>query len=375
MTAQGAAAEPACANLGKCDTLRLMATSASHASNLDPSDLDSRSQALLRMLVERYIESGEPIASKWLASLPGVKVSSATVRNVMASLEQRGLVRSPHTSAGKVPTNEGLRFFVDSLVQVTPMDTGAFQGLHQNIDPDSSAEDLIGQVSVVLSRATDLVGVVTMKGEERGVLRQMEFLKLSGQRALVIMVVNDRDVRNHIIHTNREYTERELDEAGKFVSKHFGGMTLREIRDEVLESMAADKEKLDSFLHTALEVAGKAIQSLGSTSDNLALSGESRLLGQHHDLESAKKALDAFARKRLVLELLDRSMRSDGVQLYIGGESGYAPFSDFSVVTRRYRKKGEIAGVLGVIGPKRMQYEKVIGVVDMTSRLLESSLE
>ena len=122
MIAQGAAAEPACANLGKCDTLRLMATSASHASNLDPSDLDSRSQALLRMLVERYIESGEPIASKWLASLPGVKVSSATVRNVMASLEQRGLVRSPHTSAGKVPTNEGLRFFVDSLVQVTPMD-------------------------------------------------------------------------------------------------------------------------------------------------------------------------------------------------------------------------------------------------------------
>ncbi|MCY4278743.1 MAG: heat-inducible transcriptional repressor HrcA [Gammaproteobacteria bacterium] len=341
----------------------------------DPSDLDSRSQSLLRMLVERYIESGEPIASKWLASVPGVKVSSATVRNVMASLEQRGLVRSPHTSAGKVPTNEGLRFFVDSLVQVPPIDTGELSALQQTIDPDASAEDLISQASVLLSTATDLVGVVTMKGEERGILRQMEFLKLSGTRALVIMVVNDRDVRNHIIHTTREYSERELDEAGNFVSKHFGGMTLKEIRDEVLASMESDKEKLDSFLQTTLEVAGKAIQSLASTSDNLALAGEAHLLGAHQDLESAKKALDAFARKRLVLELLDRSMRSDGIQLYIGGESGYKPFSDFSVVTRRYRKSGEIAGVLGVIGPKRMPYQKVIGVVDMTSKLLERSLE
>ncbi len=352
-----------------------MARHSSQAATQERSDLDSRSQALLRMLIERYIESGEPIASKWLASVPGVKVSSATVRNVMASLEQRGLVRSPHTSAGKVPTNEGLRFFVDSLVQVPPMDAGELQALRQTIDPDSSAEDLISQASVVLSKATDLVGVVTMKGEERGVLRQMEFLKLSGNRALVIMVVNDRDVRNHIIHTTREYSERELDQAGNFVSKHFGGMTLKEIRDEVLASMEADKEKLDSFLQATLEVAGKAIQSLASTADNLALSGEAHLLGAHQDLESAKKALEAFARKRLVLELLDRSMRSDGIQLYIGGESGYKPFSDFSVVTRRYHKNGEIAGVLGVIGPKRMPYQKVIGIVDMTSRLLESSLE
>ncbi len=352
-----------------------MARDSSQVTNSERSGLDQRSEALLRMLVERYIESGEPIASKWLASLPGVKVSSATVRNVMASLEQRGLVRSPHTSAGKVPTNEGLRFFVDSLVQVPPVDAGDLQALQQTINPDASAQDLISQASVLLSKATDLVGVVTMKGEERGILRQMEFLKLSGTRALVIMVVNDRDVRNHIIHTTREYSERELDEAGNFVSKHFGGMTLKEIRDEVLASMESDKEKLDSFLQTTLEVAGKAIQSLASTSDNLALSGEAHLLGTHQDLESAKKALEAFARKRLVLELLDRSMRSDGVQLYIGGESGYKPFSDFSVVTRRYRKKGEIAGVLGVIGPKRMPYQKVIGVVDMTSRLLESSLD
>ncbi len=343
--------------------------------SLQANDLDPRSKALLRMLVERYIDSGEPIASKWLASLPGVKVSSATVRNVMASLEQQGLVRSPHTSAGKVPTNEGLRFFVDSLVSVSPLSNPEQEAMRRTLDPDSSSEELIGQVSRLLSRATDLVGVVTMKGEEHGVLRQIEFLKLSGRRALVIMVVNDRDVRNHIIHTGREYTERELDEAGSFVSKHFGGMRLSEIRDEVLASMESDREKLDSFLRTTLEVAGKAFGSMGNSNDNLAVSGEARLLGRHHDLESAKRALDAFARKRLVLELLDRSMRSDGVQLYIGGESGYKPFSDLSVVTRRYRKKGEVAGVLGVIGPKRMHYEKVIGVVDMTSRLLESSLE
>ena len=343
--------------------------------NRSSEDLDPRSKALLRMLVERYIDSGEPIASKWLASLPGVKVSSATVRNVMASLEQRGLVHSPHTSAGKVPTSQGLRFFVDSLVSVTPMSPGEQEDVRRTLDPDSSSEELIGQVSRLLSRTTDLVGVVTMKGEKRGVLRQIEFLKLSGRRALAIMVVNDRDVRNHIIHTDREYTERELDEAGNFISKHFCGMPLREIRDEVLASMEADKEKLDSFLHTTLEVAAKAFGSLGSTSDNLAVSGEARLLGQHQDLESARRALDAFARKRLVLDLLDHSMSAEGVQLYIGGESGYQPFSDFSVVTRRYRKKGEIAGVLGVIGPKRMHYEKVIGVVDMTSRLLESSLE
>ncbi len=343
--------------------------------NRASDDLDPRSKTLLRMLIERYIDSGEPIASKWLASLPGVKVSSATVRNVMASLEQRGLVHSPHTSAGKVPTNQGLRFFVDSLVSVTPMSPSEQEEVRRKLDPDSSSEELIGQVSRMLSRTTDLVGVVTMKGEQRGILRQLEFLKLSGRRALVIMVVNDRDVRNHIIHTNREYTERELDEAGNFISKHFCGMPLGEIRDEVLASMEADKEKLDSFLHTTLEVAAKAFGSLGSTSDNLAVSGEARLLGRQQDLESARRALDAFARKRLVLDLLDHSLGSEGVQLYIGGESGYQPFSDFSVVTRRYRKKGEIAGVLGVIGPKRMHYEKVIGVVDMTSRLLESSLE
>ena len=343
--------------------------------NRASDDLDPRSKTLLRMLIERYIDSGEPIASKWLASLPGVKVSSATVRNVMASLEQRGLVHSPHTSAGKVPTNQGLRFFVDSLVSVTPMSPSEQEEVRRKLDPDSSSEELIGQVSRMLSRTTDLVGVVTMKGEQRGILRQLEFLKLSGRRALVIMVVNDRDVRNHIIHTNREYTERELDEAGNFISKHFCGMPLGEIRDEVLASMEADKEKLDSFLHTTLEVAAKAFGSLGSTSDNLAVSGEARLLGRQQDLESARRALDAFARKRLVLDLLDHSLGSEGVQLYIGGESGYQPFSDLSVVTRRYRKKGEIAGVLGVIGPKRMHYEKVIGVVDMTSRLLESSLE
>lgn len=338
-------------------------------------DLDPRSKALMRMLVERYIDSGEPIASKWLASLPGVKVSSATVRNVMASLERRGLVHSPHTSAGKVPTSKGLRFFVDSLVSVAPMSAAQQDEVRRTLDPDSTSEQLIGQVSRLLSRTTDLVGVVTMKGEDRGILRQIEFLKLSGRRALVIMVVNDRDVRNHIIHTNREYTERELDEAGNFVSKHFSGMSLNDIRDKVLASMEADKAKLDSFLHTTLEVAAKAFGSLGSTSDNLAVSGEARLLGGNQDLESARRALDAFARKRLVLDLLDHSMNAEGVQLYIGGESGYRPFSDFSVVTRRYRKNGEIAGVLGVIGPTRMRYEKIIGVVDMTSRLLESSLE
>ncbi len=327
------------------------------------------------MLIKGYIASGQPVASKWLASLPGVRVSSATVRNVMASLEQQGLVRSPHTSAGKVPTNEGLRFFVDSLVSVIPVSESEKDTMRRTLDPDLSSEELIRQVSKLLSRSTDLVGVVTMKGEVDGTLRQIEFLRLTGQRALVIMVVNDREVRNQIIHTENDYTEGELEEAGSFMSKHFGGMRLSDIRNQVLADMETDRQRLDSFLRTTLEVASKAFGRAGNHGDELAVSGEARLLGEHHDLASARRALDAFARKRLVLDLLDRSMRSDGVQLYIGGESGYQPFSDLSVVTRRYRKKGEIAGVLGVIGPKRMQYEKVIGVVDLTSRLLESSLE
>jgi heat-inducible transcriptional repressor len=327
------------------------------------------------MLVEEYIAEGLPVASKRLASLPDVDVSSATVRNIMADLEARGLVQSPHTSAGKIPTNRGLRFFVDTLLSVDPLEGQQLEQLQAELNPDLSAEELINSASSLLSHLTQMTCVITLPRRDHVALRQVEFLPLSGDRVLVILVLNDREVENRVIHTGREFSDVELVQAANFINQEFGGRSLITIRQALLASMQADKDRMGSLMQTALDVAQQVFAD-DETSDEpkVVVSGETRLLDMSADTETIRTLFDAFSRKGSILHLLDRCLESQGIQLFIGDESGYEIFDGVSVVTAPYDVQGERAGVLGVVGPTRMAYQAVIPVVGVTARLLGDAI-
>ena len=335
-----------------------------------PGEVDERAQQLLKALVERYLVDGAPVASRTLASGAEVAVSSATVRNVMADLEDRGLVASPHTSAGKVPTHRGLRFFVDSLISVQPLDRRGVGRIRGGLDPDMQPNELALTASKLLSQVTHMAGVVTMPRAGQPSLRQVEFLPLSGQRVLVILVVNDRDVQNRVIHTERAYDEAELTQAANYINREFAGAQLDAIRKGVLNSMRDDKARLDAVMQAALDVAAKAFAQTAENDADYVVSGEANLVESLSSIEEVRELFDAFARKGAILHLLDQCLDTPGIQLFIGEESGYQPLGDYSLVTARYEANGAVAGVLGVIGPTRMAYDKVIPAVDVTARLL-----
>ncbi|MEM8765950.1 MAG: heat-inducible transcriptional repressor HrcA [Pseudomonadota bacterium] len=340
--------------------------------------VDPRAQALFKMLVEEYLAEGIPVASKRLASLPTVGVSSATVRNIMADLEARGLVASPHTSAGKVPTNRGLRFFVDTLISLDPPEARQLERLEAELNPDLSPQELVNSASSMLSHLTQMTCVITLPRRDNVALRQVEFLPLSGDRVLVILVLNDREVENRVIHTGREYTEVELTQAANFITREFGGRSLMSIRTAVLASMQADKDRMDSLMQTAIDVASQVFveEEAADTSDStqVIVAGENRLLDMSADTDTIRTLFDAFSHKGSILHLLDRCLETNGIQLFIGEESGYELFDEVSVVTAPYEVSGELAGVLGVVGPTRMAYQAVIPVVDVTARLLGEAI-
>lgn len=330
---------------------------------------------LLKHLVEHYIAEGTPAASKVLASHPGVQVSPATVRNIMVELESRGLVRSPHTSAGKIPTQQGLRFFVDTLLSVKPLDPSAMGQLESQLNPDLPPKDLVQSASKLLSHLTHMTCVVLLPRQEGAALRHLEFLPLSGNRALVILVLNDREVQNRVIHLEREYSESELSQAANFINREYGGRSLSELRELMLASMQEDKERMDQMMQSALDLATKALEEEGLDEDQeMLVSGESALLNIGSSAESMRTLFDTFTRKGNILHLLDQCLRSDGIQLFIGEEAGSRLFEEVSVVTSRYEINGEVAGVLGVVGPTRMAYEKVIPVVDVTAKVLGAAM-
>ena len=337
-------------------------------------EVGERAQQLFKLLVERYLADGAPVASKTLASAKDITVSSATVRNIMADLESRGLVSSPHPSAGKVPTHQGLRFFVDSLISVQPMDERIVGELRGSLDPDLPPKQLVGAASMLLSRITRMAGLVTVPRQERP-LRQVEFLPLSGDRVLVILVLNEREVQNRVIHTERIYDEAELLHATNYINREFAGQSLMAIRTGVLDSMRHDKARLDSMMQATMDMASKAfVEEESEGSPHYVVSGESNLVETLASVEDVRELLDAFAGKGAIVHLLDRCLNSDGIHLFIGEESGYRPLDDYSVVTARYDVHGQVAGVLGVVGPTRMAYEKVIPIVDVTARLLGAAL-
>ena len=336
------------------------------------SSVSERSQLLLKMLVERYLTEGTPVASKALAGAPGVQVSPATVRNIMADLEAKGLVHSPHTSAGKVPTNPGLRFFVDSLISVQPLTEKKVADLRQGLSPDMSASDLVDAASRMLSQVTRMAGVVTLPRLEMVELRQVEFLPLSGDRVLVILVLNEREVQNRVIHTKKSYSQTELNQAANFINEHYAGLPLANVREALFSSMERDKNQMTSILEAAMDVAGKALEP-DQSDDNLKVSGERNLATA--EPETMQRMFEAFSEKGRILHLLDQALDSDGIQLFIGEESGYKLLDDMSLITSPYEVNGQVAGVLGVIGPTRMAYQDVIPLVDVTARLLGAAID
>lgn len=337
--------------------------------------IDDRAQHLLRVLVRRYIREGQPIGSRTLSRDSGLDLSPATIRNVMADLEELGLVRSPHTSAGRVPTVSGFRFFIDSLLSTEPLETNAVERLRRELHADRDVGALMTSASSLLSEVTHLAGVVTLPRRAQLRLRHVEFLPLSGQRVLVILVVNDREVQNRVIQTGREYSASELQEAANYLNAVFGGKDLHEAREALLAEMMAAREGVNRMMLAAIEMADKVFAA-EEGGDDYVLAGQTNLMefAELRDVEKMRQLFDAFNEKRRILHLLDTALHADGIQIFIGEESGYEVLGDLSVVTAPYTVHGRVVGVLGVIGPTRMAYERVIPVVDVTAKLLGSAL-
>jgi heat-inducible transcriptional repressor len=337
--------------------------------------LDERAQLVFKLLVEQYIADGHPVPSRLLAAQPGVEVSAATVRNILSELEVQGLVRSPHTSAGKVPTHRGLRFFVDRVLRVEPLDEARVSQLEGELNPDLSPKELVESASNLISHLTRMTCVITLPRRDQVSLRHVEFLALSGSRVLVILVLNDREVQNRVIRTDRDYLESELIPAANYINREFGGLSLLRIREALLESMQADKDRMDTMMQTAIEVAMRAFdQDCDSDGSELVVAGETNLLDFSGDANQVRKLFEAFSRKGSILHLLDRCLDSHGIQLFIGEESGYQLLDELSLITSPYEVKGQLAGVLGVVGPTRMAYQEVIPVVDVTARVLSAAM-
>ena len=338
--------------------------------------LSERAQHLFRVLVQRYIGSGQPVGSRTLSRDSGLDLSPATVRNVMADLEDLGLLCSPHVSAGRVPTVQGYRFFVDSLLQVAPIDDGELKHLRTQLERKGGRESLMDAATSLISDATRMAGIVTLPKQERLILRHVEFLALSPERILVILVVNGSDVQNRVIHLGRPYSQAMLSQVGNYLNEVCAGKDLLEVRESLLAELKEHRSSLNELMLTAVEMADKAFVSDSGDEDALLVSGQTNLMGYGElaDMEKLRHLFEAFREKTELLHVLDQCLRADGLRIFIGEESGYDVLDGCSVVVAPYEREGEVLGVLGVIGPTRMAYDRVIPIVDVTARLLGAAL-
>ncbi len=334
--------------------------------------INPRAQQLLKVLIERYIVDGQPMGSKTLADVTDLSVSSATIRNILSELEGQGYIQSPHTSAGRIPTERGYRFFVDSLLTIQPLAEQEIVNIRRNFDPDKSTQMLVEAASEMLSRVTQLAAIVTLPVIALAVLRQVEFLPLSDTRVLVILVFNEKEVENRIIHADRTYSASELQEAANYINQNYLGQGLNAIRKDLLDSVKKEQQIFDLKLRTVRDLAGKAFEA-GEQSPELLLSGYSHLLNsdESESIEQAKALLETLQRKKDMLHLLERCISAEGVQLFIGQESGHQMLGDCSIITAPYEFDTDTVGVLG---PTRMAYDKVIPVVDITAKILGAAL-
>jgi heat-inducible transcriptional repressor len=335
--------------------------------------LDKRAQILLKTLVERYVAEGQPVGSRALSKHSGLELSPATIRNVMADLEELGFIASPHTSAGRVPTPRGYRFFVDSLLQVRPLEQVEISHLEEQFHSDRP-QRLIASASQILSDLSHFAGVVMTPKRSASVFRQVEFLRLSDKRVLLIIVAPDGDVQNRILFTDRPYSPAELTVAANFLNQNYAGLAFGEIRDRIRGELKQLREDMTHLMTAAVEAGSEAMEQ---SSEDYVISGERNLLEVSElssNMASLRKLFDLFERKTHLVHLLDISSRAAGVQIFIGGESDIMPLDECSVVTAPYEVDGRIVGTVGVIGPTRMAYERVIPIVDITAKLLSSAL-
>jgi heat-inducible transcriptional repressor len=339
------------------------------------TELTERAQLLLKNLVERYIRDGQPVGSRTLSRDEQVGLSSATVRNVMADLDDLGLIHSPHTSAGRVPTIKGYRLFIDNLLTIKPLNRSTVSSIQKQIGDSVDPHQLLASASRQLSEITSMAGVVMLPRREVAALRQVEFLPLSSRRVLVILVLNEREVQNRIIHTARDYSPAELQQIANYLTQLCGGQDMRQARERLLREMDEARRSMNQMMSDAIEMAAQAFAPEGVEKDCL-IDGQTNLMSyaEMGNMERMRKLFDAFHQKRDILQLLDQSLTANGVQIFIGEESGYEVLGDCSVVSAPYKVDDRVIGVLGVIGPTRMAYDRVIPIVDMTARLLGSSL-
>ncbi|MDQ1119002.1 MULTISPECIES: heat-inducible transcriptional repressor HrcA [Pseudoxanthomonas] len=338
-------------------------------------DLDARSRQLLRTLIARYIQDGEPVGSRTLAQHAGLDVSPATIRNILADLEDAGLLASPHTSAGRIPTPQGYRVFVDSLVQMQPLAEREVARLRAELPAGTGTQALLGNASELLSAMTRFVGVVGAPRREQFAFRHIDFVPLDGRRVLAIVVFADSEVQNRVIEPRRSFDPSELERAANYLNHHFAGRPIADIRATLLRELRAARSEMEGLLAHAVELADHA---LTPSDDDMVLAGQTRLMGVQDlsDLDRLRELFEAFARKREILQLLERTMNAPGVRIFIGEETGLAPLDGMSLVAAPYRAQasGQVLGVLGVIGPSRMAYQTVIPVVQAAADALGAAM-
>ena len=351
------------------------------AETTPPESLNERAQHLLRVLVQSYIRDGQPVGSRALSRDSGLSLSSATIRNVMADLEELGFVSSPHTSAGRVPTDRGYRFFVDALLRAelpAAAESAELADLREQFDAQrAGSKELVGAASQLLSRITHLAGLVTLPLAPAATLTQIEFVGLAENRVLVILVFNDREVQNRIIQLERHYGPEELRRAANFLNDHCRARSLSQVHAELLRQLKETHASINQVMLDAISLAQQVCGQSGAQEGiEYVIAGETNLMGlaELGGVDKLKRLFEAFTEKRDILNLLDQSLRADGVQIFIGHESGYQILDDCSVITAPYSTGDGVAGVLGVIGPTRMAYERVIPIVDITAKLLGSAL-
>jgi heat-inducible transcriptional repressor len=336
------------------------------------SMLDDRAKTLLKALVERYIADGQPVGSRTLSRASGLELSPATIRNVMADLEDLGLIASPHTSAGRIPTARGYRLFVDTMLTAQPLQLSRVPQIEPQL-PHDQPQRVIANAAQLLSSLSSFVGVVTAP-RKASVFHHIEFMRLSERRVLVILVAPDGDVQNRVIFTAQDYTQAQLIEASNHLTSHYAGRTLEEVRERLKTEVDALRGEIASLMQAAVQAGSEA---MADSQEQVVVAGERNLLTVQdfsNDLGSLRKLFEVFEQKTQLMRLLDVSSRAEGVRIYIGGESLVVPFEELSVVSAPYEVDGKVVGTLGVIGPTRMAYDRMIQIVDITSRLVSNAL-
>ena len=331
--------------------------------------LDERAKTLLKALVERYIADGTPVGSRTLSKASGLELSPATIRNVMADLEDLGLIVSPHTSAGRIPTARGYRLFVDTMLTAQPLSTAAIEPQLAHDQP----QRVIANAAQLLSSLSSFVGVITAP-RKASVFHHIEFMRLSERRVLVILVAPDGDVQNRVIFTAQDYTQSQLIEASNYLTAHYAGLTIDAVRMRRKTEVVALRSEIAVLMQAAVQAGSEAH---ADSQEQVVISGERNLLAVQDfssDMGSLRKMFDIFEQKTALMRLLEVSSRAEGVRIYIGGESMVVPFEELSVVSAPYEVNGQIVGTLGVIGPTRMAYDRMIQIVDITSRLVSNAL-